>query len=220
MRYNYKDSVRKHIMRINGMLKNSFVIMLRRRIDQLNLLNDANGGKRKFIKVSLATRRKIKSPTLIPLWFLMKGKAQVLASLNPVGKFLCKFFKKEGHAQRDYEGFRAWLVKNGTNVVGIVSHDQPNLLNNANGSKRKFNKVSLETQRTISPILIPLWFLMKGKAQVLASLNPVGKFLCKFFKKEGHAQRDYDDFRAWLAKNSTNVVVSGPKTKDSVTNMF
>lgn len=48
--------------------------------DQLNLLNDANGGKRKFIKVSLATRRKIKSPTLIPLWFLMVPRRAKLKS--------------------------------------------------------------------------------------------------------------------------------------------
>ncbi len=46
-----------------------------------------------------------------------KGKAQV-----PAGKLLCKFCKAEGHAQRDCEGFWAWLAMKGTTVVDIVSN--------------------------------------------------------------------------------------------------
>ena len=49
-----------------------------------------------------------------------KGKTQVPA--GPQGKFLCKFCKEEGHAQKDCAGFKAWLAKKGKNNVEIVSN--------------------------------------------------------------------------------------------------
>uniref|UniRef100_A0A0E0ICE2 CCHC-type domain-containing protein n=1 Tax=Oryza nivara TaxID=4536 RepID=A0A0E0ICE2_ORYNI len=53
-----------------------------------------------------------------------KGKAHIPAGQNSACKFLCKFCKAEGHAQRDCEGFRAWLAKKGTNVDIVSNVDE------------------------------------------------------------------------------------------------
>nr|AAP46197.1 putative gag-pol polyprotein [Oryza sativa Japonica Group] len=145
MRYNYKDGVRKHIMQMgamNGELKSmdmginddllvhfilsslpsdfeSFII---------NYNNQRDKCKKKFYQGESSNsqnkKKKPNTPSTQASNGAHKGKSQVPAGQNSAGKFLCKFCEAEGHAQRDCEGFWAWLAKKGTNVDIVSNVDE------------------------------------------------------------------------------------------------